>query len=161
MEMKDRLMKFGDDVKSGAEKLAKGAIDGSKKVAEKVKIKNTISQAESRLNAVYLEIGKKYEELYAEKGEAEFAELLAQAVDAKAQIASAKAELAAVDSATICTGCGKYVQEGQRFCPHCGTKQAVVEMPAEPQEETPDETAEKISEAAVAGAEDAAESAEV
>ncbi len=151
MEMKDRLMKFGDDVKNGAEKLAKGAIDGSKKVAEKVKIKNTISQAESRLNAVYLEIGKKYEDVHGAEGEAEFAELLAQVADAKAQIAAAKVDLAAVDSATICSGCGKYVQEGQRFCPHCGTKQPVAETP----EETSEETAEKLSEAAAAGAEDA------
>lgn len=152
MEMKDRLMKFGDDVKSGAEKLAKGAIDGSKKVAEKVKIKNTISQAESRLNAAYLQIGKKYEELHGAEGEAEFAELLAQAADAKAQITAAKVDLAAVDCATICSGCGGYVQEGQRFCPHCGTKQPEVEAPAE---ETPEETAEKLSEAAAAGVEDA------
>lgn len=161
MEMKDRLMKFGDDVKSGAEKLAKGAIDGSKKMAEKVKIKNVISQAESRLNAVYLEIGKKYEELHGTESEEAFVELLAQAADAKAQITAAKVDLAAVDCATICSGCGGYVQEGQRFCPHCGTKQPEPAVPEEAAAETPEETAEKLNEAAAAGVEDAvAEAAE-
>lgn len=122
MEMKEKLFKLGEDVKNSAGKLAKGAIDGSKKVAEKVKIKNTISQAESRLNAVYIEIGKKYEEIYGDKGNPEFAELLAEIADARTQIALSRAELAAVDSAAICDGCGKYVQEGQRFCPYCGAK---------------------------------------
>lgn len=151
MEMKDipnRLNKLGDEVKTGAEKLAKDAIDGSKKVAEKIKLKGAISRAESRLNATYLEIGKKYEEIYGDKGDAEFAELLTQVAEARAQIAISRAELAAVDSATICENCGKYVQEGQRFCPYCGKKQYTES----------EENAAKIKEAAAAG-EDAAEEA--
>ncbi len=123
MEMKETIMKFGGDVKNSAEKIAKGAIDGSKKMAEKVKIKRTISEAESALNAAYIEIGKKYEEIYGNRGDAEFAQILAQVAKAKAQIAVARADLAAIDSAAICEGCGHYVQEGQRFCPHCGKKQ--------------------------------------
>ena len=128
MEMKERLFKLGGDVKHTAGKLAKGAVDGSKKMAEKVRIKNAISHAESRLNAAYMEIGKKYEELHENDTESEFAEL--------------KTELAAVDSASICPNCGKYVQEGQRFCPACGTKQP------EPPEEAPEEEAPAEEEAA-------------
>ncbi len=123
MEMKETLMKFGGTVKTSAEKFAKGAVDSSKKMAEKVKIKRAISEAESKLNAAYIEIGKKYEELYANQGDAEFAEMLANIADARAKIAAARAELAAVDSAVVCSGCGKYVQEDQKFCPHCGLKQ--------------------------------------
>lgn len=123
MDVKDKLFKFGEDVRTSAGKLAKGAIDGSKKMAEKVKIKNSLSQAESRLNAVYIEIGKKYEELYSEQGDEHFTELLAQGAEARLQIAQAKVELAALDSASICEGCGKYVMDGQRFCPYCGLKQ--------------------------------------
>lgn len=145
MDVKDKLFKLGGDVKAGAEKLAKGAIDGSKKVAEKVKIKNTISQAESSMNAVYIEIGKKFEEVFGEQSENEFSDLLAQLAEARAQIAQAKIELAALDSASICEGCGKYVQEGQRFCPNCGMKQPdpPVEVPAEEIPEAVEETAEE------------------
>lgn len=151
MEMKERLFKLGGDVKHTAGKLAKGAVDGSKKMAEKVRIKNAISHAESRLNAAYMEIGKKYEELHENDTESEFAELLGTAADAKAQIVELKTELAAVDSASICPNCGKYVQEGQRFCPACGTKQP--EPPEEaPEEETPaeEETAGEVVEEAAA-----------
>lgn len=155
MSMKDKLFKFGSDAKAAAEKVAKGAVDGSKKVAEKVKINNAIAKAESRINALYVEIGQKYEELYAENPEADFAEMLSQIAEAKEEIAQAKADLAAVDSAVICESCGKYVQEGQRFCPHCGAKQPepVVEAEAEEVE------AEAAEEAAVedAPAEDAPE----
>lgn len=152
MEMKDipnRLNKLGDEVMTGAEKLAKDAIDGSKKVAEKIKLKSAISKSESRLNATFLEIGKKYEEIYGDKADPEFADLLAQVADARAQIAISRAELAAVDCATICENCGKYVQEGQRFCPYCGKKQ----------ETEAADTAEKVKEAAAAGQEAAEEAA--
>ncbi len=136
MELKDKLFQLGGELKDKAEKLAKDAVDGSKKVAEKVKIKNAISQAESKLNAAYLEIGKKYEELYADSTDEAFAELLAQVREAKASLEVSRADLAAVDSAVVCSGCGKYVQEGQRFCPNCGTKQPEPEAPVEEKPET-------------------------
>ena len=56
-----------------------------------------------------------------------------------------------MESASICSNCGKYVKEGDRFCPNCGTKQEipeaapveaeVVDAPAAdaPAEETKDE----------------------
>ena len=151
MELKEKLTKLGGDVMNSAEKFAKGAVDGSKKMVERVKIKNDISKAESKINAAYIEIGKKYEEIYGNKGEADFAELLAQVADARASIAVSRAELAAVDSAAVCENCGKYVQEGQRFCPHCGFKQ---EKP-----EVEDVEAEVVEEAAAEPAEAAAEDA--
>lgn len=136
MALKEKLFKLGEDAKNSAEKLAKGAIDSSKKVAEKAKIKNNISKAESRLNAVYIELGKKFEEVCSEQAGEGFAELLAQAAEAKAEITQAKIDLAAVDSAYICEGCGEYVQEGQSFCPNCGAKQP--EPPVVEAEEQPE-----------------------
>lgn len=123
MELKEKLTKLGGDVMNSAEKFAKGAVDGSKKMVERVKIKNDISKAESKINAAYIEIGKKYEDIYGNRGEAEFAELLAQVAEARAAIAVSRAELASMESASVCSNCGKYVQVGQRFCPNCGAKQ--------------------------------------
>ena len=140
MELKDKVTKFGGDVKNSAEKLVKGAMDGSKKMMERVRIKNEISKAESKINAAYIEIGKHYEDIYGNRGEPEFAELLAQIAEAKAAIAVARAELAAVDSASVCANCGKFVQEGHTFCPHCGFKQEKPEE-AEVVEEAPAEEA--------------------
>lgn len=127
MELKEKLTKFGGDVMNSAEKFAKGAVDGSKKMVERVKIKNDISKAESKINAAYIEIGKKYEDIYGNRGEAEFAELLAQVAEARAAIAVSRAELASLESASVCANCGKYVQAGQRFCPNCGAVQEASE----------------------------------
>lgn len=112
---------------NSAEKLVKGAADSSKKMVERVKIKNEISKAESELNAAYIELGKKYESLYGDRAEADFAEALAQVAKAKAAIAVSRAELASMESASICSNCGKYVKEGDRFCPNCGAKQEIPE----------------------------------
>lgn len=120
-----------NSVVSSAEKFAKDAADSSKKMVERVKIKGEISKAESELNAAYMEIGKKYDELYGDRMEPDFADALAQVAKAKAAIAVAKAELASMESASICPNCGKFVQEGQNFCPNCGQKQEKPEAPAE------------------------------
>ncbi len=122
MEIKDTIFKIGEDVKSSATKFAKGAVDSSKKMAEKMKIKRSISLAESRINAAYMEIGKKYEELYADEANEEFADQLADIVAAREEIEAAKAELAALDNSVICEGCGKNVHDDQKFCPYCGMK---------------------------------------
>ena len=48
-----------------------------------------------------------------------------------------------MDSAAVCDNCGKYVQEGQKFCPHCGTKQEKPEKEAV-ELETSAETVETV-----------------
>ncbi len=139
MEMKETILKFGGDVKNSASKFAKGAIDGSKKMAEKVKIKRSISLQESRINAVYMEIGKKYEELFGAEPSEEFAEQLAEIAEARTVIEEARAELAAIDNSVICEGCGKHVQDDQKFCPFCGMKKPA---PAPVEVEVVEEAAE-------------------
>lgn len=121
-DFKSKLKQFGTGMKDSAEKLTKSAMDGSKKVTEKVKVQATIRKAEARLNDTYLAIGKKYEEVYGSKHDPEFTKYMAEIADARAQIAAARAELSSLDSAMLCTKCGKYVTENQKFCPYCGTK---------------------------------------
>ncbi|MDE5753686.1 MAG: zinc ribbon domain-containing protein [Oscillospiraceae bacterium] len=122
MDLREKLTKFGADVKDSAEKLTKGAVDGSKKMAEKAKLQNTIRRAESKMNEIYIAMGKKCEEIYGGKNMPEFSGYMAEIADAKAQIAAAKAELGSLDTASICPNCKKYVTENQKFCPYCGTK---------------------------------------
>ncbi|MDE7121311.1 MAG: zinc-ribbon domain-containing protein [Oscillospiraceae bacterium] len=122
MGLREELAKFGADVKDSAEKLTRGAVDGSKKMAEKAKLQNTIRRAESKMNEIYIAMGKKCEEIYGNKNMPEFSGYMTEIADAKAQIAAAKAELGSLDTASVCPNCKKYVMENQKFCPYCGTK---------------------------------------
>ncbi|MBD5143151.1 MAG: zinc ribbon domain-containing protein [Oscillospiraceae bacterium] len=119
---RDKLAQFGSDARDKAEKLKRNAVDSSKKMAEKVKLQNTIRHAEAKLNEIYLAIGKKYEEIYGSKNAPEFVNFMVEIADVKAQIAAAKAELSNLDNASACPNCKKYVMEHQKFCPYCGTK---------------------------------------
>ena len=123
MDFKDKIFKFGGDVKNSAGKLAGDAFDGAKKAAEKVKINAAISKSEATIRDAYLAMGQKYEELHSNDPERVFVTYLDIIEREKANIASLNGELAAVDNATVCKKCGKYVQQGQKFCPACGAKQ--------------------------------------
>jgi len=122
MPFPDRLVKFGADFKDSAEKLTQNAVSSSKKVARKLQVQNTIRQAEAKLNETYAALGKKYEELYGNRSDPDFAQYMADIADARAQIAAARAELNAIGSASVCPNCGKYMTESQNFCPYCGSK---------------------------------------
>jgi len=121
-ELKLRLKRLGIDVKDSAGKLTKNAVDGSKKLSEKMRVQSTIRKAESQLKQTYAEIGQKYEELYSNRNDEAFAPYMTKLADLRAQIASARAELSAIESASVCQTCGKHIMEGQKFCPHCGAR---------------------------------------
>ncbi|MBR1528163.1 MAG: zinc-ribbon domain-containing protein [Oscillospiraceae bacterium] len=129
-ELKLRLKRFGIDVKDSAGKLTKNAVDGSKKLTEKIRVQNNIRKAETQLKQTYAEMGQKYEELYGSRNDAEFAPYMTKLADLRAQIAAARAELSSLDSAVVCKNCGKYVLENQNFCPYCGTK-IILSQPVE------------------------------
>ncbi|MDE6004269.1 MAG: zinc ribbon domain-containing protein [Oscillospiraceae bacterium] len=121
-DWKEKITKLGSDVKDSAGKLTKNAVDSSKKMAEKVKLQNTIRRTEAKLDETYCAIGKKYEEVYGSKSLPEFSNFLAEIADLKAQIAIAKADLSNLDNASACPNCKKYVTEHQKFCPYCGAR---------------------------------------
>ena len=123
MDFKDKIFKLGGDVRNSAGKLAGEAVDGAKKAAEKVRINAAISKSETAIREAYIAIGKKYEELHSNDPERVFVSFLDTIEKERANIAALNGELAAVDNATICKKCGKYVQQGQKFCPSCGARQ--------------------------------------
>ncbi len=139
-ELKQKLIHFGTNFKDSAGKVTKNAMDGSKKMAEKIRIQSNISKAEKNLTQTYVKIGQKYEELYGNRSDPDFSVYMMEIADIRAQIAAARAELASLDTAVLCKNCGKYVTENQNFCPNCGSKimrDAPVEaevVPSEPSE---------------------------
>ncbi|HAJ97902.1 MAG TPA: hypothetical protein DCO72_09225 [Ruminococcus sp.] len=123
MDFKDKIFKLGGDVRNSAGKIAGDAIDGAKKAAEKVKINSAIAKSESTIQNAYISIGKKYEELHSNDPERVFVSFLDIIEREKENIAQLNQELAAIDNAVVCKKCGKYVQQGQKFCSACGARQ--------------------------------------
>lgn len=121
-ELKSKLSAFGGNVRDSAGRLTKSAVDGSRKVTEKLRVQNRIRKAENKLKETYIAIGRKYEEVYGSKNDPDFIQYMADIADARAQIAAARTELSSLDKAFVCTKCGKFVTENQNFCPYCGTK---------------------------------------
>ena len=161
----DRLKQTAEKAASTAQSAAASAAETAKKTAEKVKINNAISADEAKIKAAYVEIGKKYEEVFAGNYGEEFTELIGQIAELNSSIEVHRAELAALDDAQICPNCGKHVQKGQKFCPSCGAEQPEPEEPAAAEEaaeeaaETAEDVAREVTDAAADVVEEVADAA--
>ncbi len=141
-------------------KLAETITDTGKVVAQKAKdvaevsrITNQISVEESRINAAYLSIGKRfYEENAGEVMEA-YIQDFSVITESKAKIQSLKEQLKHLKGVFKCPQCGAEVPASSAFCSSCGAK-LIVEEPKEenvvdaeePVEETKTQTTEEHTE---------------
>ena len=125
--------------------IKRGATDAATKAAKKTgeitniaKLTMNIKNAETKLGAVYEEIGRLF--YTAERtGEDCTSEIVANIMKVdkiKADIANFKSEIAALRNVIVCENCGNEVNADFAFCNFCGNK---IEKPApevEPEEET-------------------------
>ncbi len=108
----------------------KGVMQKAKDVAEVSKIHNQISVEESRINAAYLSIGKRfYEENAGEVMEA-YIQDFSVITESKAKIQSLKEQLKQLKGMYKCPQCGAEVPANSAFCSSCGAK-LIVEEPKE------------------------------
>ena len=122
-----------DDINKLVETLTdtgKGVMQKAKDVAEVSKIHNQISVEESRINAAYLSIGKRfYEENAGEVMEA-YIQDFSVITESKAKIQSLKEQLKQLKGMYKCPQCGAEVPANSAFCSSCGAK-LIVEEPKE------------------------------
>jgi len=108
----------------------KGVMQKAKDFAEVSKIHNQISVEESRINAAYLSIGKRfYEENAGEVMEA-YIQDFSVITESKAKIQSLKEQLKQLKGMYKCPQCGAEVPANSAFCSSCGAK-LIVEEPKE------------------------------
>ena len=128
----------------------KGVVQKAKDVAEVSKIHNQISVEESRINAAYISIGKRfYEENAGEVMEAYIQDFYI-ITESKAKIQSLKEQLKQLKGVFKCPQCGAEVPASSAFCSSCGAK-LIVEEPKEEnvvdsEETTVDETTDQTEE---------------
>ena len=111
-----------DDVKKGIAGAAKAITKGGSTLIKTTRISLSLTNEESKLNALYNEIGKKVDEIYShgvslgEFFDAKYLEIL----ERKNRIGELKAARDVAKGIITCTNCGKTASRGSEFCPKCG-----------------------------------------
>ena len=133
-------MAFIDNVKDTITKTSKTAVKKTKDLAAIAKVTADIEETKSLLKAVYVEIGKKYCELYDKTSAApEFAINVATSENLREQLEALKTERLTLRGKVRCPACEKAVDNVYSFCPFCGEK-----LPETAAEEAPVEEEDVI-----------------
>lgn len=117
-------MSFLDDLSQKVTKAAQVAAEKSGEIVETTKLNANISSEESKVKALFAEMGKMCYEQY-EKGEvlsAQFITLCDEVKKHKAIIAGYKQKLSDAKSVQYCPNCGKENPKENAFCSGCGQK---------------------------------------
>ncbi len=131
-------MAFIDNVKDTITKTGKTAVKKTKDLAAIAKVSADIEETKSLLKAVYIEIGKKYCELFDKESAApDFTVNVATAENLTEQLEALRTERLTLRGKVKCTACGKAVDNEYIFCPYCGEK-----LPEPPAPEAPEGDAE-------------------
>jgi len=126
----DFFNKLGNKISSGANVVA----NKTKDLAGTAKINMQISQDESRINAIFTEIGKTYYNKNATNPSEEFMASFQEITTIIARIEASKLQIQQIKGSKTCTNCGKEIAANVAFCAACGTKAPeapVVEVAAE------------------------------
>lgn len=106
----------------------KNILGKTKSISETIKIKSEILEERKNIEQKYLEIGKKYYELFGNKSCEELAPLCSAVFLSKANIKHLTKEINVLQKGdeivdhTHCTNCGAKLDKNFMFCPKCGKK---------------------------------------
>ena len=110
------------DLKSTILGFGKSAAKTSSNLLNTAKLSLTLSNEETKLNAIYMEMGKKVAEIYsygATIGDY-FDEKYAELTAAQERINALKKEIDVAKGVKTCRKCGKSAPASAEFCPKCG-----------------------------------------
>ena len=125
----DFFSKLGSKITDTTDKVSQKAKDA----VELTKLKSQVSTEEGRIQAAFLEIGKKFFEQNAGEVSEEFVENFNIINEAKAKIAELTATIMDIKGTYNCPNCGTEVATSAAFCANCGTK---LEPPVKAEEAT-------------------------
>ncbi|MGN0975444.1 MAG: zinc ribbon domain-containing protein [Gemmiger sp.] len=84
------------------------------------RLNTEIAEEEKAIDILYRKIGKKYVDLYREKPEQPFAELVQEVGTAQAKIRACRVQIGKIKGVQFCESCGSEVELGAAFCGECG-----------------------------------------
>ena len=85
-------------------------------------LKGQVAAAEGKIDGMYLELGKKCYELYADSPDEAIKDEIGAIKKTFDEIDTVKGNIEKAEKCEICPDCGSVVPEGFRFCGNCGVK---------------------------------------
>ena len=135
MNVFDKIGKTLSDAGKTAAEAGKDAADKAKNFAEVTKLNHQISQCESRMRDVYVEIGKKFYEENKNNPSEGYEGLFVQIANENMNIANIRAQVSRIKGVIYCPSCGAENSAENIFCCKCGAGGI---RPADPEPETVD-----------------------
>ena len=111
-------------VKEGAGKIAKVALDKTTNAVDITKLNFAKSEADSKVNKLYAKIGETIYQQYknGEEFEGSIGEDLIEIDRFKSEAEDLKAQIAALKSTAPCPECGQQNDKSSEYCSKCGAK---------------------------------------
>ena len=103
-------------------KISQDAVKGTKDFADITTLNNKIAEEQKLLNSFYMQIGKKYYELYSDSAEADnnFYPICVSITECMTKITDFRAEIQEIKGIKKCLACGAEVASSTTFCGICG-----------------------------------------
>lgn len=120
MKFTDQVKKVANDAATQVGKFANNVSDSSKKMIEKTKLKNRISNEESTINGLFITLGKICYESGGKAPASDYANCITSINTSYEEIKNLEAKIAALDGLNNCASCGKQIPLNVKFCSFCG-----------------------------------------
>lgn len=121
-------MAFFEDLGKKISGVGQSAVQKTQNATDSIRLNNQISEEERKMNAAYLNIGKRYVELYGTKKDPEFEAWISEIEGCQYRINECRVQVRRNKGLTVCTNCGAEIPETSPFCKLCGTKNMVAEQ---------------------------------
>lgn len=135
MSVFDKIGKTLSDAGKTAAEAGKDAADKAKNFAEVTKLNHQISQCETRMRDVFVEIGKKFYEENKNSPSEEYEGLFVQIANEHMNIANIRSQVSRIKGVIYCPSCGAENSAENIFCCKCGAGGI---RPADPEPEAVD-----------------------
>lgn len=122
-------MAFFDEMKNRVTQASQSAAKSAKEFSEITRLNGEISDAESRINQLYNQIGYEVYCAYSAHPLPEAADLIEQVNALHDKIENCRMQIQTINAASRCPNCGAKIRPGMAFCSGCGAR---VEQPAAP-----------------------------
>ena len=124
-------MAFFDEMKNRVTQASQSAAKSAKEFSEITRLNGEISDAESRINQLYNQIGYEVYCAYSAHPRPEPADLIEQVNALHDKIENCRMQIQTINAASRCPNCGAKIRPGMAFCSGCGARLVQAE-PAQP-----------------------------